>query len=1049
MLDSVIRATVPRHPWSPLAIPAMIGYNIPNDSEALLMIRTPPLFRTSVLLTSLVLGRAPSLTAADVNFQRDVRPILAEHCLTCHGVDAATRKGGLRLDQRATALKGGKSGLAAVVPGQPQRSELIQRVSSPDADTIMPPPKHKKPLSAKQIDTLSKWIAEGASYETHWAFTPPAKAPLPQVGMTHPIDAFVLARLKELNLSLSPPALSATLYRRLYLDLIGLPPSPSELAACERDGYEATVDRLLRSDRFGEKWARHWLDLARYSDTNGYEKDLQRQQWAWRDWVIDALNRDMPYDQFLIEQLAGDLLPSAGQSQRIATGFLRNSMINEEGAIIPEEFRMVEMFDRLDCLGKSVLGLTIQCAQCHSHKYDPLTQDEYYGMFAFLNNSYEAQSWVYTPEQLQSLADLRARIDSVEQRLRAARPRWAQELAAWEQDRARQRVAWEPLIATELGSVSGLNHPTQEADKSLLMIGHPSDDVFMIAAPNLAGVTGLQLEALTHGSLPHNGPGRSSTGTWAIQELEVFAKKPGAKDWQKLKLVNATADFSEPQRKHGDKKANGPVAFLIDGSNDTTWTADRGIGRRNQPSVAVVQFERPLAFPPKTQLKVALRMDGGAMLGCCRLSITRRPAPAAPPIDHAAMLSLQTPPANRTPEQTAAVFAAWRSSIPELKPFNDEIDAIRKTTPQAATSVLHLREREPNNHHTTFFLNRGNWNQPLRKIDPHVPAALHPFPPDAPHNRLGFARWLASRSSPLTARVAVNRVWQALFGVGLVETPEDLGTRAPAPVYRELLDWLAVDFMDRGWRQKHLLRTIVTSAVYRQSSQATPSLLERDPRNAWLARGPRFRADAEVVRDIALSASGLLVNKIGGPSLIPPVPQNVLDYNFVYPAYWKPAEGPERYRRTIYGFRKRSMPDPVMANFDGPNADFACARRTRSNTPLAALTGLNEPIFVEASRAMALRILREGGADDAHRIDYALLLCVSRPPRPAERDTLLALLQSTRRRLADGWLNPREVSTGDPAKLPLLPGSATPQDAAAWTVVARVLLNLDETISKN
>jgi hypothetical protein len=412
-------------------------------------------------------------------------------------------------------------------------------------------------------------------------------------------------------------------------------------------------------------------------------------------------------------------------------------------------------------------------------------------------------------------------------------------------------------------------------------------------------------------------------------------------------------------------------------------------------------------------------------------------------------LALQTPAAKRTPEQDTAVFAAWRSGVAELKPFNDEIEALRKSAPEAETSVLHLREREPANRRTTSLLKRGNWDQPVSPVEPHVPAALHPFPPDAPRNRLGFARWLTSRSSPLTARVAVNRVWQALFGAGLVETPEDFGTRAPSPVYRELLDWLAVDFMDNGWRQKQLLRTIVTSAVYRQSSRATPDLLGRDPRNALLARGPRFRADAEVVRDIALSVSGLLVNKLGGPSVIPPVPQNVLDYNYVYPAYWKPAEGSERYRRTLYGFRKRSMPDPVLANFDGPNGDFACARRARSNTPLAALTGLNEPVFVEAARALALRVLREGGADDAQRLDYAMWLCVARPARPAERETLLALLGSTRRRLADGWLNPREITTGDAGKLPVLPEGATPQDAGAWTVVARVLLNLDETISKN
>jgi hypothetical protein len=998
------------------------------------------------------LGGAGSVTGAEVDFQRDVRPIMAEHCTACHGVDVATRKGGLRLDQRAAALQGGRSGVAAIVPGQPEQSELIHRVSSPDADTVMPPPKQKNPLTAKQIETLKKWIAEGAKYETHWAFTPPVPVGPPPVGVAHPVDAFIVARLKGLELSLSPAAPSGALYRRLYLDLIGLPPSPQELAVCERDGYEATVERLLGSERFGEKWARHWLDVARYSDTNGYEKDLRREQWAWRDWVVEALNRDMPYDQFLIEQLAGDLLPGADQSQWVATGFLRNSMINEEGAIIPEEFRMAEMFDRMDCIGKAVLGLTTQCAQCHSHKFDPLTQDEYYGMFAFLNNSYEAQSWVYTPEQLRTLADLRACLEVVEGRLRAARPGWSEELAAWERELAGQRIAWEPLVAIEMNSVSGLNHPTQEADRSLLLKGHTSDDVFIIAAPDLTDVTGLQLEALNHRDLPHNGPGRSRIGTWAVRELEIYAQEPGAKDWQKLKLVNATADFSEPERRQGDKKkkATGPVAFLIDGSSDTAWTADRGPGRRNEPSVAVVRFERPLTLPQGTRLKVALQMDSGAgMLGCCRLSITRQPAPAAPPVDYAAVLALQTPAAKRTPEQDTAVFAAWRSGVAELKPFNDEIEALRKSAPEAETSVLHLREREPANRRTTSLLKRGNWDQPVSPVEPHVPAALHPFPPDAPRNRLGFARWLTSRSSPLTARVAVNRVWQALFGAGLVETPEDFGTRAPSPVYRELLDWLAVDFMDNGWRQKQLLRTIVTSAVYRQSSRATPDLLGRDPRNALLARGPRFRADAEVVRDIALSVSGLLVNKLGGPSVIPPVPQNVLDYNYVYPAYWKPAEGSERYRRTLYGFRKRSMPDPVLANFDGPNGDFACARRARSNTPLAALTGLNEPVFVEAARALALRVLREGGADDAQRLDYAMWLCVARPARPAERETLLALLGSTRRRLADGWLNPREITTGDAGKLPVLPEGATPQDAGAWTVVARVLLNLDETISKN
>lgn len=1011
------------------------------------------LLRSCLVFAGVVLAAVRAAHAAPpVDFQREVQPILAEHCTLCHGVDATDRKSGLRLDLRESALKGGDSGAAAIVPGEPEKSELIQRITSADPEVVMPPPKHKKPLAAKQIETLKTWIKEGAKYESHWAFAPPHKVKLPEDGPAHPVDAIVAARLKERELTLSPEATKAALCRRVYLDLIGLPPSPQELAAFEQKGFEATVDELLKSERFGEKWARHWLDVARYSDTNGYEKDMQREQWKWRDWVIDALNRDLPYDRFLIEQLAGDLLPPSDQpgvtqQQIIATGFLRNSMINEEGAIVPEQFRMVEMFDRLDCLGKAVLGLSTQCAQCHSHKFDPLTQDEYYGMFAFLNTSYEPRSWVYTPEQEKQIADIRAKIRDAEQRLRTMHPQWEQELAAWEQALTQQQPTWEPLTATLLETISGLNHPTQDPDHSILMLGHVSSDVFMISASVLEGATGLRIEALTHHDLPHLGPGRSHVGTWGMNELEAFIKKPDGKDWEKIKLVNATADFSQPETKSADgKKASGPVALLIDGKDDTTWTADRGVARRNQPSVAVVQFEQALHVPEGTQLKIAWRMTD--MLGCARFSITRQPAPAAPPVAHAAMLAMKTPWAQRTAEQNAAVFAAWRGTLADAKPINDEIEALWNTYPQAGTSILHLAEQEPGQRRKTFLLDRGNWDQPTQEVQPHTPAAFHPFPADAPRDRLGFARWLTDPKSPLTARVAVNRVWQAMFGTGLVETAEDFGTRAPVPEYRELLDWLAVDFMEHGWSQKHLIRTIVTSAIYKQTSQVSVTLLERDPRNVWLARGPRFRAEAEVVRDIVLSVSGLITNKLGGPSIIPPVPQNVLDYNFTYPGYWKPAEGPERYRRTLYGFRKRSMPDPVMSNFDGPNADFACARRIRSNTPLAALTGLNEPIFVEAARAFALRVLREGGKDDGQRAAHAFFLCTLRQPTDTERSAIIELLQSRRQRLAEGWLNPRDIATGDPGKLPELPAGATPQDAAAWTLVARVLLNLDETISK-
>ena len=1002
---------------------------------------------TRMCVSVLILCVVPSVLRADVDYQKDIRPILAEHCWHCHGVDDKERQGGLRLDDRSAALRGGESGMAAIVPGRPEDSELLKRMTSHDDDLLMPPPSQPKRPTSGEIELLRQWIQGGANYEQHWAFVAPVKAAVPANGHDNPIDAFVADRLQREGLTFSEAAPQPLLARRLYLDLIGLPPAPDQVQQFQQQGPQATIEALLLNERFGEKWARHWLDLARYSDTNGYEKDLQREQWIWRDWVIDAINRDMPWDQFIVEQIAGDLLPGATQQQQIATGFLRNSMINEEGAIVPEQFRMVEMFDRLDCIGKAVLGLTIQCAQCHTHKFDPLTHNEYYGLFAFLNNTYEAQSWVYSNEQLQQLRDAQTKITSIEDRIRGDRPGWKEELQAFTSDLLSRHAAWVPLDAIEMGSNSGLNHPTQELDRSLLMKGHTSGDVFFIAEPSLQNITGLQMEILNHRDLPQNGPGRSRTGTWIVHELEVFVKTPEG-NWEKQKLVNATADFSSAENKSADgKKTTGPVALLIDGSDETSWLADRGPGLRNQPSVAVVQFETPLNFPVGSQIKVAWRM--GDMPGCARFSLTTTAAPAAPAVDHGAVLAMQTPVEQRTEVQQSAVFAAWRKSIPDLKPLNDEIETLQKSVPEGMTTVLHLAERTPQDPRHTYRLDRGEWDQPKELIEPHVPAAFHAFPEGAPPNRLGFAQWLVDKRSPLTARVAVNHVWQAIFGRGLVETSEDFGTRAPLPEYRELLDWLAVDLMEHGWSRRHLIRMILNSRTYQQASVETPQLRERDPMNQLLARGSRYRADAEIVRDIALSVSGLLSLKAGGPGVIPPVPQNVLDYNYTYPGYWTAATGEDRYRRAVYVFRKRSMPDPVLSSLDAPNGDFSCPRRVRSNTPLAALTGLNETIFVEAARGLGLRIVREGGGDDVARARYGFLLCTSREPTEPELKEILDALKSRRQRLADGWLNPRDIMTGDPAKLPELPENVTPQDAAAWTLLSRVLLNLDETITKN
>ena len=1032
-----------------------------------------PLF-SGLAATAAAIACAGPAAAAGPDFQREIQPILAEHCAHCHGIDESTRQGGLRLDIRQNALEGGDSGTPAIVPGNPEESELVARIHSTDPDVIMPPPHEKKPLSDAQKALLEAWIADGAGYHPHWSFVPPKKAVVPATpGAANPIDAFVAERLAAKQMQPAPPADAATLCRRLYLDIIGLPPSPDDIAAFEREGSEKTVEKLLASHRYGEKWGRHWLDLARYSDSNGYEKDLPREMWIWRDWVINAFNRDLPYDQFVIEQIAGDLLPNATQDQIVATGFLRNSMLNEEGAIIPEEFRMAEMFDRIDCVGKAVLGLTTQCAQCHTHKFDPITHDEYFGLFAFLNDTYEARSYVYTPEQLQALAAIRADVAAAEEEIRRMRPQWQAEIEAFAADAVAKVLPWTTITMEEMHSASLLTHPTQRADGSILLIGHRDREHFFESAPDLAGATGLQLEALTDGDLFMNGPGRD--GLWAIGQMQVHVKKPDAKDWEQVKLVNATADFSEPEstvprpgvdpakpaagpaKKDGPPPtvSIGPVANLIDADEHSAWRADRGLLLRHQPSVAVVQFEKPLDYPAGTKLRISLRWSSGAvvhspesMLGCCRFSLTKAPAPAAVPIDYGAVLAAMKPAADRTEADRGAMFTAWRKTIPELKPFNDTIAASWAKAPKAPTTVMHAASRSVAQRRPTHLLDRGSWNQPKHEVQPHVPAGLHALPASADPPRLAFAKWLVDPRSPLSARVAVNRLWQTLFGQGLVETPDDFGTRAPVPEHRDLLDWLAVDFMEKGWSQKEAIRQIVMSDTYRRSSAASPEALAKDPNNRLLARGPRFRPDAEVVRDLVLAVSGLLTEKVGGPSVYPPVPKNVLDFNFVV-IDWPEATGPDRYRRSLYTFRRRSMPDPALGNFDAPSGDLSCARRLRSNTPLAALTGLNEPIFVEAAQGLALRTLKEGGADDAARVERAFFLCTARQPTADEKQELLAFLAAQRKRIADGWLDPREIATGKPDALPALPPGTTPQDAAAWTLMSRVLLNLDETVTKN
>ncbi|MFN6303003.1 MAG: DUF1549 domain-containing protein, partial [Planctomycetota bacterium] len=591
---------------------------------------------------------------------------------------------------------------------------MIRRILSDDPDHVMPPPSLQKPLSKEQIELLQGWIDQGAQYDKHWAFIPPSRSqvdlsqPVHGRKVNHAIDWLVADTLHKKGWPSTAQAKPWELCRRVYLDLIGIPPTPQQIEAFQAEGLAATVEKLLADDRFAEKWARPWLDVARYSDTNGYEKDLQRDQWAWRDWVLDAIAKDMPYDQFIIEQIAGDLLPNPTQEQIIATGFLRNSMINEEGAIVPEQFRMVEMFDRIDCIGKGILGMSLQCAQCHTHKFDPITHDEYYGMFAFLNNTFESRSWVYTPDQLTLIKEIRDGVALALSQYKEAHPDWETNFQAWKQQVLASRPKWQALRAELLETVSGLNHPVQESDDSILMVGHSSNDIFMIAPATLPVITGIQFEVLTHGELPFRGPGRSNVGMFDLREIELFVQKPGSSEWEKQKFSAASADFSNPEEKSADgKNSSGPVANLIDGKDETVWKSDRGLGRRNQSSVVVLQLEKPIENLQDHKLKIVWRQ--GEMIGCCRISVTDTPTPSAHAIDHDAILSMI-----ESPEISLKAFQAWMATREDAKDQSLAIENHWKRFPSAKTSVLHMSERDARKARVTYTLKRGNWDQPDR-----------------------------------------------------------------------------------------------------------------------------------------------------------------------------------------------------------------------------------------------------------------------------------------------------------------------------------------------
>jgi hypothetical protein len=1012
------------------------------------------------------------------DFARDVLPLLKSHCYQCH--DGRKQKAGYRLDIRSRAVKGGESGKAAIVPSKTDQSDLIRRIKS-TADEVMMPPSGKR-LSDAQVKLLQDWVAAGAPWPDslanedrikagHWAFRAPQRPTFPANRNTtwsrNPIDRFVLARLEKEGLKPSAEADRVTLIRRLSLDLVGLPPTIEEVDAFVNDtsanAYEKLVDRLLSSEHYGERSARVWLDAARYADSDGFEKDKPRFVWAYRDWVIQAFNRDLPYDRFVIEQIAGDLLPNATQDQHVATGFLRNSMINEEGGIDPEQFRMEAMFDRMDAIGKGMLGLTVQCAQCHDHKFDPLAQADYYRMFAFVNNTHEANVAVYTPGEQMKRAELFREIRNIEDGLRHKTTDWPKRMADWEAKVRDDQPPWQ-IMKPDLDNSGGQKHYLL-ADGSILCAGYAptKHTTEFTAKSDLKTITGARLELLNDAELPLSGPGRSIKGTFALTEFTVLAAPadaPGKK--QEVKIIRATADVDPPEQpldkvfddKSKRRRVTGPIAYAIDGKDETAWTIDIGPGRSNVPRNAVFVFDKPLSFPNGVILTFKLKQNHGGWnsddnqnnnLGRFRLSVTDRADPKADPLPAKVRQIFRVPADKRSPAQVAAVFSYWRSTLSEWKEPNEKIEMLWKQHPEGASQlVLGPRAQMRDTH----LLKRGDFLKPAQVVKPGVPAFLHALGEGEP-NRLAFAKWLADRQSPTTARSFVNRIWQSYFGTGLVSTSEDLGTQAEAPTHPELLDWLAVEFMEKDWGIKNLHRLIVTSATYRQTSKVDRDQFAKDPYNRLLARGPRLRVEAESVRDIALAASGLLNPKVGGKSVFPPLPEFMTQPPASYgPKIWPEDKGPDRYRRALYTFRYRSIPYPVLQTFDAPNGDASCVRRPRSNTPLQALMTLNEPVFLECARALAMKTVSEGGKTEAERVTFAFRRCLARKPTEAESAELRALLARQEKRFAAADAKPWQVAVNDPAKPPKLPDGVTVAQLAAWTTVARVLLNLDETITK-
>ncbi|MGN6546130.1 MAG: DUF1553 domain-containing protein [Aureliella sp.] len=1025
--------------------------------------------------------------SAKVDFDRDVRPILSEHCFTCHGPDSGKLEAGLRLDLKESAFHELDSGATAVVAGKSEQSELVRRVSTRDPDQIMPPPGDTKPLSTQQIAILNRWVEQGAPWTNHWSFEPVRSPAVPSENLAegrieNPIDAFILAKLKTAGLAQATREEKARLIRRVSLDLTGLPPSVKEvddfLADDSDQAYEKVVDRLLSSQHFGERLAIPWLDLARYGDTSGYHNDSLRDMWLWREWVINAFNANMPFDQFTIEQLAGDLIPEATTEQQIASGFHRNVMTSDEGGLIDAEYRNLYVVDRIATTGVTWLGMTIACAQCHSHKYDPISQKDYYRLYAFFNNVPEngkdgvrdrnPKPFLRVPS-----ADDEAKLEKFDKDIATAE----MQLSQLNQSLAAKQAAWEETL------VSGAGSPEP-----------PKPSVHFPLDENGDGIAedGQPWKADSHGRA------RFAAGTIG----KSF--NPSGKQWfeygdraafEKDQAFSVSAYVSPTQA------GGAPFGKMADADGARGWDVEfHGL----RPSVHLIHHWSEDAIhiqadddlPANTFTHLAVTYDGSGKAAGLRLflngapakvsvkhdslkgsiknnvpfSIGRRGAASVPfhgriddlciferalSAEEVASLTsaeplqiARLPAAERSPEQNerlakyfkqtqAPELVALEKSIADLRKAKEEFE---KTLPNTMVMAEMETPRE------TFIKIRGNYDQDGERVQPGVPAFLPQLAARSdgkPLNRLDLAKWLVAPEHPLTARVTVNRWWAMLFGTGIVKTLNDFGSQGERPSHPELLDWLAADLM-RDWDTKGVIKQIVMSATYQQTARVSPELLALDGENRLLARGPRQRLDAEVLRDNALAIAGILNPTLGGKSIKPYQPAGTWEINEMSGYKYETSKGADLYRRGLYVYWRRSTVYPSFITLDAPTREFCVAQRAKTSTPLQSLVLMNDPVFVEAARALAQRILAQPDLDDAARLTYAWRLALARQPAASELSILsrtLEQMHATYRENAEGAR--KLVSVGELPK----PAELDDRELAAWTALSNIILNLNETIS--